>query len=289
MWILAAMAGAVCLLLMRSEYEKKHVSVERCTLHLQKPLKKDKTLVFLSDLHGNTFGQNQKELLQAINQVNPDGILIGGDMMVTGNKKDGVDVSAALFLVEKLAERYPVYYGYGNHENRLERNREKYGPVFKDYHSRLVQAGVHFVSGREAGCLDDEIWIRGLDLEQKHYFRGKPLPLPLSYITEQIGEADSQQAELLLAHSPAYFDTYRAWGADVTLSGHYHGGTIRIPILGGLMTPQFQFFDPYCGGCFKQDGRYLVVSRGLGTHSINIRLNNQSQLLVIELKGSQSF
>lgn len=288
MWILAAMAGAACLLLIRSEYEKRHVSVEHCTLHLQKPLKKDKTMVFLSDLHSNTFGPNQKELLQAIDQVNPDGILIGGDMMITGKKTDRVDVSAALFLVEKLAERYPVYYGYGNHENRLAANQEKYGPIFNDYHRRLVQSGVQFVTGHKAVCLDDELWIRGLDLEPKHYRRGKPAPLPLTYITNQIGRADNQRTELLLAHSPAFFDTYQAWGADITFSGHYHGGTIRLPILGGLMTPQFQFFDPHCAGSFEQNNKHLIVSRGLGTHSINLRLNNRSQLIVIKLKGAKT-
>lgn len=90
--------------------------------------------------------------------------------------------------------------------------------------------------------------------------------------------------QILLAHSPLFFDAYRKWGADLTLSGHFHGGTIRIPGLGGVMTPQYQFFLPVCAGTHEREGRYMAVSRGLGTHSINIRLNNRPQLLAIRLK-----
>ena len=95
--------------------------------------------------------------------------------------------------------------------------------------------------------------------------------------------SDHDRFQILLAHSPLYFEQYADWGADLTLSGHFHGGTIRLPLLGGVMTPQYQFFLPWCGGEFEKDGRKMLVGRGLGTHSINIRLNNISQLLVIKL------
>lgn len=70
----------------------------------------------------------------------------------------------------------------------------------------------------------------------------------------------------------------------MTLAGHFHGGTIRIPGLGGVMTPQYQFFLPWCAGDFERDGKRMIVSRGLGTHSINIRLNNRPQLVLIRLR-----
>ena len=73
----------------------------------------------------------------------------------------------------------------------------------------------------------------------------------------------------------------------MTLAGHFHGGPIRIPGLGGVMTPQYQFFLPWCAGDFERDGKRMIVSRGLGTHSINIRLNNRPQLAVIYLKKKQ--
>ena len=93
-----------------------------------------------------------------------------------------------------------------------------------------------------------------------------------------------EKFQILLCHSPLFFDACRKWGADLTLSGHFHGGTIRLPYLGGVMTPQFQFFLPWCAGTFEENGKTMIVSRGLGTHSINIRLNNKPQLVVVDLK-----
>ena len=111
-----------------------------------------------------------------------------------------------------------------------------------------------------------------------------PLPsMPSDYIEKKAGKADPDHFQILLAHSPLYFDACAKWGADLTLSGHFHGGTIRLPGLGGVMTPQYQFFLPWCAGIFEKQGHYMAVSRGLGTHSINIRLNNRPQLLVIRI------
>ena len=65
---------------------------------------------------------------------------------------------------------------------------------------------------------------------------------------------------------------------------HIYGGTIRIPFLGGVMTPNYMFFPQYDAGTYRQFGSVMVLSSGLGTHSINIRLNNRPQLICVELK-----
>ena len=104
------------------------------------------------------------------------------------------------------------------------------------------------------------------------------------YLYKKLGRTDRRKFHILLAHSPLYFKNYAAWGADLTLSGHFHGGTVRLPVLGGVMTPQYQFFLPWCAGDFQMKGSRMIVSRGLGTHSINIRFNNKPQLVVIQLK-----
>lgn len=103
------------------------------------------------------------------------------------------------------------------------------------------------------------------------------------YLERHLGPADDSRFQILLAHSPLYFEQYADWGADLTLSGHFHGGTIRLPFVGGVMTPQYQFFHPYCAGEFEKDGKHMIVGRGLGTHSINIRFCNRPQLMVVRL------
>ena len=105
------------------------------------------------------------------------------------------------------------------------------------------------------------------------------------FMERALGKPDEKRFSILLAHSPVFFEEYAAWGADLTLSGHFHGGTIRLPVLGGVMTPQYQFFYPRCAGEFTDEkGRRMLVGRGLGTHSINIRFCDKPQVLVVKLK-----
>ncbi len=285
MWFAAgvfcAAVGAVSLL--RSEYEREQLSVERTVLESSK-IGKNVRLVFLSDLHSHCFGADNKRLLQAIDHENPDLVLAGGDMMVV---KKTADTRISLQLMEKLANRYPVFYGNGNHENRMDRERLVYGDQYDTYENSLKQLGVIVLKDRTELYRKD-IAITGVDLKEGCYKDFRPERLLPEELEQKAGKASKERFQILLSHSPLYFKTYKSWGADLTLSGHFHGGTIRLPYLGGVMTPQYQFFNPYCAGTFQTDGKYMIVSRGLGTHSINIRLNNKPQLVIVDLKPKSS-
>lgn len=281
---LTAAAGAACLL--RSEYEKRHFSVE-VTEIVSGRLKKDRTLVFLSDLHNNQFGPANQELVEAIHRLKPDAVLCGGDMMVCKGQKD---IKVPLKLFRQLAACYPVYCGNGNHENRMVWERRIYGNLYEEYRDALTAMGVRYLEDSTA-ALDDDILITGLDLDPCFYRKAlyqKVPDMPPGYMERKLGKGparkDNGRYRILLAHSPMYARAYAAWGADLTLAGHFHGGTIRVPGLGGVMTPQYQFFLPWCAGDFDMEGKRMIVSRGLGTHSINIRLNNKPQLVMIRLK-----
>ena len=91
------------------------------------------------------------------------------------------------------------------------------------------------------------------------------------------------QYTILLAHNPAYMDVYLEWGADLVLSGHLHGGLVRIPGLGGIVTPQGFFFPKYSGEMTREGEQTVIVSRGLGSHTLNIRLFNVPELISIHL------
>ena len=288
MWKEAAawMAGLGCACLALSEYEKKHFSVEAVTMGSDK-LDQDRTLVFLSDLHNNEFGQDNCQLVEAVRGIKPDAVLCGGDMMVC---KGTGDVGVPIKLISQLADRYPVYYGNGNHENRMTWERDVYGTLYEEYKSALRRMGVVYLED-ETAALGTDVLISGIDLGKRYYRKALYQKMPSmgkEYLDRKLGRTDHVEGKdrfrILLAHSPLYFADYAAWGADLTLAGHFHGGTIRIPVLGGVMTPQYQFFLPWCAGDFEQPGKRMVVSRGLGTHSINIRLNNRPQLVVVYLK-----
>lgn len=272
-------AAGVLALLARSGYERKHFRVETYTIETDKIRKKERNLVFLSDLHSNHFGLENEELLAAIDRIGPDAVLIGGDMMVCKGVRE---TETALSLAKRLAERYPVFYGNGNHEQRMRREREVYGDLYPRYVRALRAAGVRYLSDASE-YLGDDIRITGYDLDERYYRKFFVPPMKAEEIEAAVGAADGERFQILLAHSPLFFDAYGKWGADLALAGHYHGGTIRLPVLGGVMTPQYQFFLPFCAGEFEKEGRRMIVSRGLGTHSINIRINNLPQLVVVRL------
>ena len=281
MWKMMTAAGAAVLgCCLRSAYERNNFVTDLYELTSEK-VTRERTFVFLSDLHDNCFGKGQKRLLDAIGRMDPCGVLVGGDMMVV---KKRADLEPALFLVGELARRYPVYYGDGNHESRMDRKRNLYGDKYDVFVKELKKRGVCHLKDASAD-FDEEVRVSGLNLDRRFYDkRVLADEMDASYIERQLGRASVEKYQILLAHSPLFYRTYAKWGADLTLCGHFHGGTIRLPWLGGLMTPQFHFFEKSCGGCLRAEGKDVVVSRGLGTHSINIRLNNQAQLVAIKLR-----
>ena len=102
-----------------------------------------------------------------------------------------------------------------------------------------------------------------------------------------LGKGETENFQILIAHNPVFFQDYRNWGADLVVSGHLHGGIIRIPGLGGLITPQAKLFPKYSGELTKEEESYIAVSRGLGSHTVNIRLFNEAEIVALELKPEQ--
>ncbi len=279
--------GAGCLA--RSRYERDCLVTEKYRIASEKIHGQGKTIVFLTDLHNKEFGEENSRLLETVRKVKPDAVLFGGDGMVA--KRGNSDVRIPLALLTELAKEFPVYCGNGNHESRMLWKSEIYGETYENYRTALENAGIRYLSN-EAADLDSDIRVYGLDLPKIAYLP-RSGEIPEGLLKETLGEPDPEKFCLLLAHSPLFFEEYAAWGADLTLSGHFHGGTIRLPLVGGVMTPQYQFFYPRCAGYFELPGKgreksRMIVGRGLGTHSINIRLNDKPQVVVVRLCGADT-
>ena len=278
---LCAAAGAAAAGLAWSKYERGHFVTEELVFSSSK-IKEPAVLVFLSDLHDNTFGEKNEKLLKEIKRIHPDAVLIGGDTMVT--KPGRADLSRTKELLQGISRlSCPVFYANGNHEQRMQRDRGVYGSMYDEFRKLLEEYQVNYLQNKTVQWRDD-IAVSGVDIAWKYYQDFHPDSMVPPYLARRLGKAESERFQILLAHSPLFFDAYAGWGADLSLAGHFHGGTIRLPGLGGVMTPQYQFFHPFCGGVFEQNGRWMLVSRGLGTHSVNIRLNDRPQLIHITLE-----
>lgn len=276
----AAAAFAGGLFLLRSEYERDQLAVDRYEIRSSKIKNGEKTFVFLTDLHDKEFGADNGRLISAVRAEKPDAVLVGGDMMVAKGKGD---LTVSLKLLRALAKDFPVYHASGNHESRMKKETDVYGDRYRQYRRALKEMGGIFLSDR---CVPfgEDFMIYGLDLPEECYRPGSAHMRP-GLLERVFGKADRERFTILMAHSPMFFKEYAGWGADLSLCGHFHGGTIRLPVLGGVMTPQYQFFYPWCAGFFtEENGRSMLVGRGLGTHSINIRFCNKPQIVVVNVK-----
>ena len=275
--VLAALAAGFVTI---SEYEKRTLTTAVYNIKSPKPINKNRTLVFLTDLHDKTFGEDNFKLLNIIDMIKPDAVLVGGDMMIC---KRRVDIYKTLDLCERLTDKYPLYYANGNHELRMAAYPDRYDNSYLLFKRALFDMGAFYLSDSSA-YLDDDIAISGLDIGREYYTNVICKKMQASYIENKLGAADRSRLQILLSHSPLFFDAYLSWGADITLSGHFHGGTIRLGDSIGLMTPQFQFFSDKVVGLKRKDNSYLIISSGLGTHSVNIRFNNKPQVVVVHIE-----
>ncbi len=279
----------VLFFLILSYYERKHFIIKEYVIESEKlPSDFDGfTFVAMTDLHNNEFGQQNKDLVEAINNIKPDAVLVGGDMLVSKGVKS---IDVPVNLMNTLGEKYKVYYNYGNHEARLFWNRETYGDLGEQYYEALNDAGVCVLNDKSITfhCNDGAVTIWGFDTEKKYYHKLSDVRVGAEDFEAKLGKADKNSFNILMAHSPISFETYASWGADLVLSGHFHGGTIIAPFLGGVMSPDLVLFPKYYRGRYDEYGSTMIVSAGLGTHSINIRINNRPELIVIKLKKKAS-
>ncbi len=244
-------------------------------------IKKEHRFVVLADLHGFSYGKENERLMKRIREWKPECILIAGDMIVSKQKDSYI---SALVTLKHLLEIAPVYYAMGNHESRVNRVEMLAYGDFSAYYSRAKGMGVHFLQNETAALSleGDEICVSGLELDMDYYEKGYIVPLKEEELTRNLGEA-SDNFQILLAHNPAYSKEYAAWGADLTLCGHNHGGLIRLPGIGSLLSPQLTWFPKYNDGCHELFGNKVIISRGLGTHTFHIRIFNRAELVAVRL------
>jgi predicted MPP superfamily phosphohydrolase len=285
-WFLAsaAVAGGS---LIRSEYEKRQIRFTSYTVRNGKipPAFAGVRIAVLADLHDCTFGEKNEKLIQRLKELSPDYIVCAGDMIV---KNRPFQVENVVAFLGKLTEICPVYCGNGNHEMALKKEYLPDGRSAYDlYAGQLESVGVHVVSDGTVYLKrgEQKVALSGLDLDLAFYANGFHTPMRQNYCEKKLGIPSPGEYHILIGHYPNYFPEYTAWGADLVLAGHMHGGTVRLPFVGGLMSSNFEFFPKYDRGWFAEENCVMIVSGGIGTHSINVRFgNNYPDIPVITLK-----
>ena len=238
----------------------------------------------VSDLHNAQFGPENETLLKMLEDTKPDEIVVTGDLI--DSRKTNFDI-AENFL-RRAQEIAHVTYVTGNHEARIQMD-------FSQWESKIHGLNVSVLHNqseiREINGV--ALQIIGLDdptfgTEEALYLQPeKWIEKTLDALLPRKGQSQEKTIKILLAHRPEYIQVYEQFDVDLVLSGHAHGGQIRLPLLGGVYAPGQGFFPEYDGGLYHgSDGNSdtaLVVSRGLGNSLFPWRVNNRPELVVIQL------
>lgn len=228
-------------------------------------------LAVVADFHGCDYGKDAACLVQAMADLQPDAVLLPGDIF-----DDDLPWDDSSALVFSLGQHWPCYYVSGNHEcwtNRLE-----------EIEGILTEAGVT-VLNQTCAVLE----VNG----QRLNICGIPDPYANAETETNLNRAADgiipEAYTILLAHRPELIGKYAANGAfDLVVSGHAHGGQVRIPgLLNGLYAPNQGWFPPYAGGQYRVEDTTMIVSRGLARESTMLpRVFNRPELVLIELRPS---
>ena len=230
-------------------------------------------IALIADLHCCLYGENQLELIDAIDNYNPDAVLLAGDIFDDYYINDN-----SYILINNLVQRYKTYYVSGNHE-WWSGNMYEYFEYLKDAGVTVLRGDCDYLTVN-----DDTIIISGVDDPEVNIY-------DTSYKTyeEQLETAldniSSEYYKVLLAHRPENAKQYFEHDYDLVLSGHAHGGQGRIPlILNGFYSPNQGFFPELAGGIYEFDNRKMIVSRGLSRENTVIpRIFNRPELVFVSL------
>ncbi len=232
-------------------------------------------IAHISDLHNAEIGKDNEKLISMLSQAEPDIIAITGDLIDSRN----TDIETAISFVKEAVEIAPCYYVTGNHEARV----AEYGELKKS----LIELGVVVLDNKlvELEKNGKSVTLAGLadpSFEADYLFDDDKTVAEV-HLQELLHGSDGYT--ILLSHRPELLDVYSDCGADLTLSGHAHGGQIRLPVIGGIFAPNQGFFPVYDGGLYSKGASDMIVSRGIGNSLFPLRINNRPEIILIELYG----
>lgn len=228
-------------------------------------------IVQISDLHGAQFGDNNETLISRVREARPDYIFLTGDLQ---DRYRQTPRSYSVALGRALAEIAPTYFVTGNHEWAFS--------DIRDLKREMREAGVTVLTNEYVSLArnGDNILLAGID--DPNGFADQKTP---EMLAEELRGAEPDAFWLLLAHRNNYFESrYSRLGADLIISGHGHGGLIRLPFTDGLVSVERSLFPSYTAGFYEANGGKVFVSRGLGNSGKTFRLFNRPELVILTLE-----
>lgn len=231
-------------------------------------------IVQISDFHNTKSKLLTNDLIEQIKEQKPNIIVLTGDLIDA--KK--TDVEVVINFIKEINDVAPIYYVTGNHEASVS--------SYTKLKEQLLENKVLILDNKTEVLKTNESEINLIGIDDPRMVN--EYVVSDSEITKSELDNvkyDKNKYSILLAHRTELFDTYAQKELDLILTGHAHGGQIRIPFIGGVVAPNQGFFPKYTSGIFKKNKTTMVVSRGIGNSIIPFRINNRPELVVITLNS----
>jgi len=231
-------------------------------------------IVVLSDIHAAVFGDNNEQLVEKVVEAEPDIIAVTGDL-IDGYEKLSVEIQLEIAetLITSLTPIAPVYFVTGNHDWDS-------GEI-RTLLAMLEESGVKILRNKyvllKSG--DEKIILAGIDDPNGPADMKKPHDF-----IKEINDAEGDSFIVVLEHRNNHLPLYNVLNVDLVLSGHAHGGLIRIPFTDGLIGQQRDWFPTQTNGLYTVGVTNMVVSRGLGNHTGIPRIFNNPHVVVAVLR-----
>ncbi len=280
---LAGLLAATVLALAFCIWQNNNLTVSRSQVKSERiPAEFDGfTIAQISDLHNKNFGKQQRRIMSKLVEIQPDLIVITGDMI--DSRRIGVD--GALDFARQAVKLAPCYYVTGNHESRV--------IEYTELKEGLEECGVTVLENEKVKLErnGEAITLMGvLDPAFNLYSMAEDEASVMSAQLAALQDGEDGYT-ILLSHRPEFFDVYASAGIDLVFTGHAHGGQWRLPGLGGLIAPGQGFFPKYTAGAYhaiacgenSSDTCTMYVSRGLGNSLMPVRIFNRPEIVVAEL------
>lgn len=232
----------------------------------------------ISDLHNTNSVRLKKKIIESIKNNKPDIIVITGDLIDSRR----TNITGAKEFLESITAIAKTYYVLGNHESRKENIQE----LIETFESTGV-----IVLRNETVRLKDNIELIGLEdinfsipekeqesLSNAQNILEQTLKQNLENIVPQ-----SNTYKILITHRPEYISTYSECNVDLALTGHAHGGQIRLPFIGGMFAPGQGIFPKYTSGIHTKNETKLIISRGIGNSKFPFRFNNRPEIVFVNI------
>lgn len=227
-------------------------------------------IIHLSDLHGATFGTDNIKLLDIIENAQPDIIAITGDIV-----ENSENISELRKTAEDIVKIAPTYYVSGNHEYATGKSSVIF-QILRDVGVTVLRNQSEVIEHQ-----DGEIIILGIDDPN-----GRADMITLDEAT-RLARKKSGSVMIALSHRYERFDEYVELGIPLVLTGHAHGGLIRLPFTDGLIGPGRVILPKYTNGLYSKGSTIMITSRGIGNASFSFRLFNRPHIPIITLECLQ--